>query len=87
MTTLRLIYLAVEGLVFLLWAYLMFRALFCILGRHRAATGKQWVGPIEVFSVYGAYLRDPTTWPERRRLFIVTAILLALIVLSPVLML
>ena len=86
MTTLRLIYLAVEGFVFLLWAYLMFRALFGILGRHRAATGKQWIGPVEVFSVYGSYLRDPAAWPERRRLLIVTAILLALIFLSPVLM-
>ncbi len=58
--------LALQGLFFVAWAGLMFRMLFGILDRFRAETGRRWIGPIEVFGVFGRYLRAPGHRGERR---------------------
>jgi len=71
----------VQSVVFPIWAFLMFRALFGISRRHNAATGQPFVGPIAVFSVYCAYLKDPAYRGERRLILLFTALLLVLIIL------
>lgn len=77
MTPLGIILMVVQGLVFLVWAVLMFRALFGMLGRFRAATGRAWMGPFSAIAAFRAFLTDAETRGERRLLGLVTLVLVA----------
>ena len=77
MSGFAIILLVLQGVLFILWAFLMFRALFGIRRRHSEATGQMWVGPIAAFGVYGAYLKDPAHTPEKRRILLVLCLLFA----------
>ncbi len=70
--------LFVQGLVFAFWTFLMFRALFGIQRRYHATTGKILIGPFAVFSVFGAYLKDPTYRKERHLILAVLVLLIFL---------
>ena len=74
MSGLAIILLVVQGVLFVIWAALMFRALFGIRRRHEAETGQAWIGPIAVFGVYGAYLKDTRFGRERRLILLVLAL-------------
>jgi hypothetical protein len=82
MSTARMLLLAVQGAVFLLWATLMFRALFGIRRRSQPVDGRAWLGPLEVIGAYRDYLSDPAHRAERRRLLSVTLLLLGLTLLT-----
>jgi hypothetical protein len=74
-------FLTVQAVVFAIWTFLVFRALFGILRRHNAATGRLFIGPGDVISVYGAYLKDPSYSQEKRRILMLTGLLLILTIL------
>ena len=74
MSTLATVLLVLQSLLFVLWAFLMFRALFGIRRRYSAETGKTWIGPIAVFGVYGAYLKNPDYSHEKRAILVVLAL-------------
>ena len=77
MSTLVIILLVLQGVLFILWAFLMFRALFGIRRRHSAATGQMWIGPVAAFGVYWAYLKDPDHAGEKRRILLVLCLFFA----------
>ncbi|MBF9032878.1 hypothetical protein HKCCE2091_01395 [Rhodobacterales bacterium HKCCE2091] len=82
MTGTQIAILAVQGVAFLVWAGVFFRALFAIRGCAAARTGRTFPGPIAFLSAGTDYLRDPAT----RRLRIVWiaafAVMVACIALS-----
>ncbi len=59
MPTLTILLFVVQGLCFLLWAGLSFRALFRIRAIAARRTGRMWPGPFAFLSAAGAWLRDP----------------------------
>lgn len=71
--------LAVQGLVFLLWAVLMFRGLFALRRRAVARSGRMIPGPGATLDGFAAFLRDPEFRRERNRLGLVTVLLFALV--------
>ena len=74
MSGLAIFLLVAQGVLFVIWAVLMFRALFGIRRRYQAETGHVWIGPIAVFGVYGAYLKDVRFRRERRFIVLVLAL-------------
>lgn len=76
MNTFTLFLLTLEGILFLLWAYLMFRMLNGIRRRHAQSTSKPLVGPTAVFGVFGSYLKDQRF--RRERLVIVAVFMMFL---------
>lgn len=81
MSPLALTLLILQSVFFVAWAFLTFRAVFGIHGRHRRATGRQWIGPIEIFSVCAAYLRDPAQRRELRLILVAFALIAQVTVL------
>jgi hypothetical protein len=71
--------LILEGLVFSLWAFLMFRSLFRLRARAVKATGSQYPGPIAFLRAIGDWLGDPEAKRERMMLLAVTLLLFAII--------
>lgn len=82
MSGLGIFVLIVQGVLFALWTFLMFRALFGIMRRFHAETGNYLIGPSTVIAVYAAYLKDPTYRTERRIILLVLGLLMALSILS-----
>lgn len=54
-----LILLVLQGVAFLLWAGLSFRALFQIRALAAGRTGDVFPGPVSFLSAAGLWLRDP----------------------------
>lgn len=81
MSTLSLTLLIVQTLLFVVWAFLMFRALFGILGRYRRESGRSWIGPIAVFGVYWRYLKDPAYRREKWAILVLLVLIFVLIFL------
>jgi hypothetical protein len=79
------ILLGVQGLVFALWAVLMFHILFRLRRRAVQRTGKFIPGVGDTFEGWGAFLRLPEFRALRRLLGAVTLLLFALIALNVVL--
>lgn len=75
MTGPAIVLLVVLGVLFAAWVFVVFRALFGVLIRHSRETGKPWVGPIQAFSVYGDYLRDPAFRREKLIILALTVLL------------
>ena len=69
---------AAQGIVFLMWAGLVFRTLFSLMGRAQAASGRPVPGPLSWGPVVRDWLRDPAARRERRNLLGATAAVLAL---------
>lgn len=71
--------LVLIGLVFLVWAFLMFRAIFTVARRASDATGAAIPGPAATLSQWRIWLTQPEDRQSRRALEVMT---LALIVMS-----
>jgi hypothetical protein len=59
MTQTVLILLIAQGVAFLVWAVLSFRAIFQIRAIAAGRTGQTFPGPISFLSAAGNWLRDP----------------------------
>lgn len=73
-----IIFLALQGAVFAIWAVLMFRALFRLLAEMRSRSGLAIPGLRSLAQAPGVFLRDPMFAFERRIIPLLTVILLAL---------
>jgi len=78
----QIMVLTAQGGLFLLWAIAMFQMLFGIQRRYRDQTGRMWIGPVAVWGVFRNYLRNPSHAWERRRLAVLTILLLTVTLLS-----
>mgnify|MGYP001224256898 CR=1 FL=1 len=74
--------LAVQALVFGLWAVLMFRTLFRLRRRSVARSGKLVPGVGDTLEGWGAFLKHPEFRTDRRLLGAVTVLMFALIGLN-----
>ena len=73
--------LAVQGIVFALWGFLMFRTLFRLRARAVARSGQAFPGLGATLESFGAFLTDPVFARDRRLLGAVTLAMFALIAL------
>ncbi len=74
--------LAVQAMVFVLWAAAMFRTLFRLRRRAVAESGIAFPGPGATLRSFRAFLTEPEFAADRRRLGWLTAALVALIAAS-----
>ena len=82
MSTGQIIQLVLQGLVFIAWAALMFRTLFLWRRRAEAETGNAISGPGQVLKQAGRWLRAPEDKPDRKTLFFLTFVLVAMVLTS-----
>ena len=66
------------AIVFAMWAFSMFRALFAMRRRTVARTGKTMPGPGDTLTEWRIWLREPDYRTERRQLFFQTIAVIAL---------
>ncbi len=85
MSTGQTIQLALQSLVFLAWAVLMFRTLFLLRSRSAEETGDSLPGPGQFLTQVGRWLRAPEDRQERTTLFFLTFVLFAMIATSALL--
>ena len=78
MTTGTLILLTLQGVIFAVWAGLMFRTLFLLARRARQDTGSAIVGPAQALKQWRRWLTAPDDRSARRLLGLVTALMLCL---------
>jgi hypothetical protein len=71
-------YLILQGAVFALWSVVAFRCLFRLAGRVRQETGLALPGPSGLGLALRLFLHDPAFRTDRRRLGVLTPLLLAL---------
>ncbi len=81
MTTWGAVFLGVQGLVFVLWAFQMFRALFQARRIAVAKSGRMWPGPFVALAALRDWARSHP--PARNQLLITTAVLFLFIALGP----
>ncbi|MBM2292572.1 hypothetical protein JQX09_11650 [Sulfitobacter pseudonitzschiae] len=81
MTTWGVVYLVVQGAVFALWAFQMFRALFQARRIAVANSGKIWPGPFAALAALRDWARSHPR--ERNQLLVTTAVLFLFITLGP----
>lgn len=72
------IQLVLQGLVFLAWAGLMFRTLFLFRARAAEETGSPLPGPVQFLTQAGRWLRSDEDRAERKTLFFMTFVLVAM---------
>lgn len=80
--------LILQGVIFVFWAFFLFRSLFRIGAGARAradARGGMWPSFFEQFSEYAAFLNAPEYRSDRRRVGLLTVLLFATIFLRVVL--
>ncbi|MEQ8366833.1 MAG: hypothetical protein RIB61_09005 [Roseicyclus sp.] len=82
MSTGQIIQLVLQGLVFIAWAFLMFRTLFLLRSRAQEETGNMLSGPGQFIKQVGVWLKSPEDKSERSTLFFLTAVLLVMILTS-----
>lgn len=70
--------LVVQGLLFLLWAVIAFRWLFALRAEAAAAAGSPWPGPRVILRTFRGALLAPRHAAARRRLAVLTLLLLGL---------
>lgn len=73
-----IILLVVQGLVFAIWAYHMFRAVFRLYGHAVRKSGRMMPGFGAQIGALQAFLAEPAFRSDRRRLFLATAALAVL---------
>lgn len=78
MSTGQTIQLVLQGLVFLAWAALMFRTLFLLRDRAAEETGSTFPGPVQFITQAGRWLKSDEDKAERKTLFFMTFVLLAM---------
>ncbi|WP_028957135.1 hypothetical protein [Sulfitobacter sp. 20_GPM-1509m] len=81
MTTWGAVFLVVQGAVFALWAFQMFRALFQARRIAVANSGKMWPGPFAALAALRDWARSHPR--ERNQLLVTTAVLFLFIALGP----
>lgn len=81
MTPLGILAYVFSGLVFVMWAFSMFRTLFAMRRRVSARTGKALPGPVDTLTEWAIWLRAPRFRAERRQLLFQTVAMIALSVL------
>ncbi|KEJ95048.1 hypothetical protein SAMN05444149_103108 [Pseudosulfitobacter pseudonitzschiae] len=81
MTTWGAVFLVVQGLVFVLWAFQMFRALFQARRIAVAKSGRMWPGPFAALAALRDWARSHPR--ERNQLLVTTAVLFLFIALGP----
>lgn len=69
------------AIVFAMWAFSMFRALFAMRKRASARTGKSVPSPVDTLTEWGIWLRAPEFQRERRQLLFQTLAMIALSIL------
>jgi hypothetical protein len=78
MSTGMIIRLVLMGLVFLVWAGMMFSTLFTLRARAETRTGRALSGPRVFLQELGVWLRSPEDKSSRRTLFFLTFVLLVM---------
>ena len=81
MTPLGILSYVLTAIVFVMWAFAVFRVTFGMRKRAAARTGKSFPGPVDTLREWGHWLRDPAYSKERRQLFFQTIAVIALSVL------
>lgn len=84
MTPFGILAYVLTAIVFVMWAFSMFRTLFAMRRRASARTGKSLPGPIDTMTEWGIWLRMPEYQRERRQLLFQTIAMIALSVLLSV---
>ena len=74
--------LGLQGVVFLIWAGLMFRALFRLRARAVQRSGRTFPGLLDTLEGYGAFLTLPEFRRDRRLLGAATLALFAMIAVN-----
>lgn len=82
MTPARIILLGMIGVVFAVWAFLAFRALFRLAGVLRLRTGKMFPGPRDALSAPKVFLTDHLFRQDRKYLGLMTLLVLLLAAVS-----
>lgn len=78
MSTGQIIQIVLQGLVFIAWAALAFRTLFLLRARAQAETGNALAGPGQFLKQAGRWLRSYEDRAERKTLFFMTFVLVAM---------
>ena len=74
--------LGLQGVVFVLWAGLLFRALFRLRARAVGRSGRTFPGLIDTLESYGAFLTLPDYRRDRRLLGLATLALFAILAVN-----
>lgn len=74
--------LAVQGVVFAVWAFLAFRTLFRLRARAVAASGQMFPGLSATLAAFAGFWRDPEHGVDRRAMGWSTAAMVAMIALN-----
>ncbi|MEJ6392898.1 hypothetical protein V8J82_06520 [Gymnodinialimonas sp. 2305UL16-5] len=78
MTTPQIIRLALQTLVFIVWAIMMFRTLFTLRQRGEAETGRTFPSPGAFLTQLGYWLKSDEDRMDRKTLFFLTFVLIAM---------
>ena len=74
--------LAVQAVVFAVWAWLAWRSLFRLRARAVGRTGSAFPGLSATLEAFGAWLREPQFAQDRRQLAQATAMLAVVMVIN-----
>ena len=74
--------LAVQAIVFAVWAWLVFRALFQLRARAVDRSGRAFPGLAATLEAFGAFLRAPEFTHERRQLGLASAALIVMMLIN-----
>lgn len=85
MSTGQIIQLVLQGLVFIVWAFMMYRTLFLFRRRAAEETGQAFPSTGQFLKQAGRWLRSPEDRSERNTLFFLTAVLIVMTLSSALL--
>jgi hypothetical protein len=85
MSTGQIIRITTMGLVFLAWAWLMFRTLFLMREREAERTGQMLSGPGGLLHQIGYWLKSPEDRNDRKNLLFLTGVLAVMIAMQAML--
>lgn len=82
MTNGHMVVLAIQSVIFVYWAFLMFRTIFGLRKRIAARTGAAIPGPFETLKEYKTFLTAPDDRKARNQLGIATLLVFVSIAVS-----
>ncbi|MEJ6390253.1 hypothetical protein [Gymnodinialimonas ulvae] len=82
MTTGAIIRLVLQALVFLAWAFMMYRMLFTLRARNQEQTGQTFAGPAGFLTQFKHWLKSEEDRQDRKTLFFLTFVLIAMNVMN-----
>ena len=85
MSTGQIIQLVLQGLVFIVWAIMMYRTLFLFRRRAAEETGRPFPGTGQFLKQAGRWLRSPEDRSERNTLLFLTFVLVVMVASSALL--